>query len=645
MMQPAAQRRIVLGTAGHIDHGKSSLVRALTGTDPDRLKEEKERGITIELGFAHLTLPSGIDLSIVDVPGHERFVKNMVAGATGIDLVLLVVAADEGVMPQTREHLDICSLLRVKAGLVALTKADLVEEDLLELAREDVAMLLQGTFLEGAPIIPVSSVTRAGLDDLTACLDELAGAVPQRGTRGLFRLPVDRVFTMKGFGTVTTGTLISGGVRKDDEVEILPAGKRAKVRGIQVHGEAVDRASAGQRAALNLSGLEVAEVTRGDTVTHVGTLTPSHMIDARLDLLAAAPGPVADRERLRLHVGTQEVPVIVALLDRESLEPGETAYVQLRSRRRIVACPGDRFVLRRFSPAVTVGGGTVLEHSPPRHKGRRPEVLHRLEVLDGASPEERLAGFLEGRASAGMDPLEAQAALGVSLEEARNLLQALVRSGAAVVTDRKSQRHHHVQAVQELEARALDQLERFHGENPLKRGLGVEELRTKFPRHVAARLVESVLGRLADAGRVVVEGEVVRSSEFTLRLNADDESLRRRILEMLEARGYEAPTLDDAASALGEEPRALRPVLEYLVGQGLLLRTKEGFFFETRRLEELATRVVALLRSKGEMGVADLKELTGTTRKYSVPLLEYLDSQKVTMRRGDVRVLGPRGKG
>ncbi len=301
-MDPVAQKRVVLGTAGHIDHGKSSLVRALTGTDPDRLKEEKERGITIELGFAHLALPSGIDLSIVDVPGHERFVRNMVAGASGIDLVMLVVAADEGVMPQTREHLDICSVLRVKGGLVALTKADLVDEELLELAREDISAVLAGSFLEGAPVVCVSSTTGDGLGVLVDNLDALARAVPQRGTKGLFRLPVDRVFTMRGFGTVVTGTVISGAVRKDDEVEVLAGGSRGKVRGVQVHGRAVDRAAAGQRTALNLSGLEVSELVRGDTVVHVGSLETTHMLDARVELLPGAGRPLTDRDRVRLHI-------------------------------------------------------------------------------------------------------------------------------------------------------------------------------------------------------------------------------------------------------------------------------------------------------------------------------------------------------
>lgn len=643
-MPPSSQKRVILGTAGHIDHGKTSLVRALTGTDTDRLKEEKERGITIELGFAHLPLPSGVDLAIVDVPGHERFVKNMVAGASGIDFVLLVVAADEGVMPQTREHLDICTLLGIRAGMVALTKADLVDPDLLELAREDTVDLLEGTFLEGAPVVPCSAASGQGLDEVVAHLDRLAGAIPQRSAKGLFRLPVDRVFTMKGFGTVVTGTLVSGSVRKDEEIEFLPAGVRAKVRGVQVHGQAVDRAAAGQRTALNLSGVEVSELARGDTAVHPGTLAATHMVDARLQLLPTASRPLPDRARLRLHLGSQEVGVVVALLDRAELLPGDWAYVQLRSPSWIVACPQDRFVLRAFSPAITVGGGHLLDHRPRRHKGRKTGVGERLAVLDTGAVGERLGAFLEGRGVAGMDPVDVQASLGTPLEEARNLLQAAVRDGVAVVTDRKSQTHHHRDVVAALEERALAVLAAFHAEHPLKRGLGVQELRTKFPRFVSPRLVEFVLGRLAEQGRVVMDGELVRRGDFTLQLSPDDEALQRRILTYLAERGYEAPSLEDAAAGLGEDAKALKPVLDYLVGQRLLTRTKEGFYFETGRLEELARQVVALLAEKGEIGVADLKEMTGTTRKYTIPLMEFLDSQKVTARRGDVRVAGPRGR-
>ncbi len=636
---------LTLGTAGHIDHGKTTLVRALTGIDTDRLKQEKERGITIELGFAHLRLPSGAELSVVDVPGHERFVKNMVAGAAGIDLVMLVVAADEGVMPQTREHLDICRLLGVRHGLVALTKADLVEPDFLELARDDVEGLVAGTFLEGAPIVPLSATTGEGLDELLRHLDEIVARVPRRGHRGVFRVPVDRVFTIRGFGTVVTGTLISGSVRRDAEAVVLPGRTATKVRNVQVHGIDVPKAVAGQRVALNLAGMDVTDLHRGCTVTEPGTIEPTRMLDVRLELLASEPKALPDRARVRLHVGTQEVPVVVALLDRDRLRPGEGTYAQIRSTEWVVACPGDRFVLRAFSPSRTLGGGVILDHQPHRHKGRRPEVLQHLAVLHEGEPAERLEAFLRARGYRGMTPREAQVALGVSLEEARQVLQATVRRGAAVVTDRKAQRHHHEAVVSELEEEALEILGRFHAEHPLRRGLGAEELRTKLPQHVDPRLVEFALQRLREAGRVAMEANWIRKADFVPQLRPDDEAARARILEVLDRRGYQGPTAAEVAAELGEDERTIRPILDYLVEQGVLTRTKEGYHFPTEALDALARHVIGVLREKGEIGVADIKGFTGTTRKYTIPLLEYLDSRKVTTRRGDVRVAGPRARG
>lgn len=636
--------RVVLGTAGHIDHGKTSLVKAMTGIDTDRLREEKERGITIELGFAHLGLPSGVELAVVDVPGHERFVRTMVAGATGIDLVLLVVAADEGVMPQTREHLDICTLLGVKAGLIALTKADLVEPDFLDLVREDVSSITRGTFLEGAPILPVSAVTGEGVPELVSAIDALAVSVPQKNAHGIFRLPVDRVFTMRGFGTVVTGTVVSGTVRKDDEVEILPRRVPAKVRGIQVHGLAVDRAYAGQRGALNLAGPGVEDIDRGDTVMHPGTLVPSYMVDAHLDVLPSLGRSLRDRTRVRLHLGTKEVRALVALLDRPELEAGESAYVQIRCAEPIVACPGDRFVLRAYSPARTIGGGAVVDHQPRRHKGRRAGAVEELAALEGSDQGKRLEVFLRKRGAEGLSPGEVQVALGVSLEEGRNLLQGVVRKGEALVVDRRGQRHVGSAIVRDLEEQALAVLARYHSENPLKKGLGLEELRTKFPSYLSPKLVEFVVSRLGETGRVVLEGDLVRRSDFVPRLSADDEELRSRILGFLESRAYEAPTTEELAAAVGYESRALQPVLDYLIGQGMLVRTKEGLCFQAALLDEFAKRVIGVLAAKGEIGVADIKELTGTSRKYTIPLLEYLDGRKVTVRKGETRVAGPKGR-
>src|SRR5205823_4655909 len=380
-------RHVVVGTAGHIDHGKTSLVKALTGIDTDRLPEEKARGITIDLGFAFLEEPGGLTIEIVDVPGHERFVKNMLAGVGGIDLAMLVIAADEGVMPQTREHLAICSLLRIRGGLVALTKTDLVEPDWLELVRDDVATLVRATFLQGAPIVPVSAKTGAGLPELRQALRRLAESVPERAVDQLARLPIDRVFTVKGFGTVVTGTLAAGRLAVDDRVEVYPKGVEAKVRGLQTHGHPVPEARAGQRTAVNLQGVERAALERGDVLAHAGTLVPAVLVDGTLELLPDAPRGLKTRTRVRFHAGTSEIMARVLLLDRAELAPGETAFARFRLEATLVALPSDRFVVRSYSPIVTIGGGTLLDVDPPRFKRKAPALVAHLTLLQTGGPE------------------------------------------------------------------------------------------------------------------------------------------------------------------------------------------------------------------------------------------------------------------
>ncbi len=635
--------RIVLGTAGHIDHGKTSLVKALTGTDTDRLKEEKARGITIELGFATLDLPGDKKMSIVDVPGHERFVRNMVAGASGIDIVLFVVAADEGVMPQTREHLDICVLLGIENGMIALTKIDMVDPDFVELAREDVASAVEGTFLEGAPMIPVSAVTGEGVAEVRQTLEKLAESVRSRHAKGLFRIPVDRVFTMKGFGTVVTGTAQSGSVKKDDEVQVMPGGALAKVRGIEVHGDHLDKAYAGNRTALNLSGISLDEVSRGDVITHPGSFSPTRMVDVRVEVLPSAR-PLESRTRCRMHIGTREVPVVVALLDREILEPGQWAYAQVRSREQFLTCPGDRFVFRAFSPAHTIGGGVVLDPAPLRHKGIKPEVTRTLSILNAEDEGDRLGAYFRLRRHIGLTPNDVQSLMDVTGDRVHVLLNDSVRLGHALVVDKKTKRHVDVGFVNGLESEALSLLGRFHGENPLKRGMSVEELRTRFPSYIDAKLIEFTLGRMNSAGSVVLEGETVRRADFTLTLSGEDEQTRKRVLEAVTSRGYEAPTLPEAAEALGEEPASVKPVMDFLVTDGVLIRTKEGYYFGAGMIDKLVAAVIDILTERGELTVADIKQVAGTSRKYTIPLLEMLDSRKITIRKGDVRVAGPKGK-
>ena len=435
-MSAPTPTHVVVGTAGHIDHGKTSLVKALTGTDTDRLPEEKARGITIDLGFAFLEEPDGLTIEIVDVPGHERFVRNMLAGVGGIDLAMLVIAADEGVMPQTREHLAICSLLQIKAGLIALTKADLVEPDWLELVREDVSGVVRGTFLEGAPIVPVSSKTGQGLDDLRAVLRTLAASVPRRGTDELPRLPIDRVFTVRGFGTVVTGTLTAGALAADDRVEVYPRGAEAKIRGLQAHGRPVTSARAGQRTAINLQGLERASIARGDVVGLPGTLVPSSLVDGTLELLPDAPRPVKTRTRVRFHVGTSEIMARALLLDRAELAPGETAFARFRLEAPLVARPGDRFVVRSYSPVVTIGGGTLLDVDPPRFKRKGPALVAHLSVLQTGSPEVVLGEHIRHVGAGGVRLTTLSGRVPFGPERLRALLGDLQAAGQVISVDR-----------------------------------------------------------------------------------------------------------------------------------------------------------------------------------------------------------------
>ncbi|TLN19702.1 selenocysteine-specific translation elongation factor, partial [bacterium] len=582
--------------------------------------------------------------SIVDVPGHEKFVKTMVAGAFGIDMVLFIVAADEGVMPQTREHLDICSLLGVPAGVVALTKIDMVDAEMAELAREDVSELVKGTFLENAPVVPVSAVTGEGIELLKGEISKLADSIKTKDAKGLFRLPVDRVFTMKGFGTVVTGTLLTGSVKRDDDVVILPSGKEAKVRGAQVHGETVDKAYAGSRTALNLSGVGVDEIDRGDIVAHPGEMEATYMVDARLRILPSAEKPLKDRQKLRLHISAREVPVTVSILGGGVLEAGGEGFVQLRSREKFIACPSDRFVLRGFSPARTVGGGTILDHRPSRHKGKHENALERLEKLGSEDAEERLKTFLELRRHAGLTPKEAQAALLVTLDDARNLLQKAVQKGWCAVADRKAQRHVSLSFIGETAAKILSLLGDFHRENPLRRGMGVGELRSKFPSWLDEKIVQFTIERLIAEKKVDSEGDFIFRSDFKVSFNEKDEGLRTLVMKIVRESGFEGPTVEYLAEKAQSQTAAVKPVASFLVAEGELARTKEGFYFEAALMDGFIIKVRELLAQKGEITIADVKELTGASRKYTIPLAEFLDSARVTMRKGEVRVAGPKGR-
>ncbi len=633
-------RHVVAGTAGHIDHGKSTLVRALTGIDPDRLKEEKERGITIDIGFAHLELAEGLTLGIVDVPGHERFVKNMLAGVGGIDLVMLVVAADEGVMPQTREHLAICQLLRIRSGLVVVTKADLVEAEWLELVQEDIRSFLRGSFLEGAPVVTVSAKTGQGLDELRAQLTHLARAVPARGTDATFRLPIDRVFTIRGFGTVVTGTVTAGQVGLDERVEVYPRGLQAKVRGIQTHGRPVPAAVAGQRAAVNLQGVERAALERGDVLSLPGLLRPTYMLDATCELLADAPAPLKPRQRVRFHIGTSEVMARVHLLEAEVLEPGSRGYVQFRLEAPVVALPRDRYVIRSYSPMVTIGGGELLDVQPAKAR-RGPERIARLVLLERGHPAEILEEHLRRVGPGGARTADLRARTPFGPEALGALLADLTARGRALVVDREW--YVHAGEAERLREEAVAALAAYHQREPLKPGMSKEELRTRLGG-LDERVFLQLLERFVAAGVIAVDRDKVRLASHQVRLDAHQQALLARLEAVFREAGVAPPSVEEAFQRLQVSRPEDQALLQVLLEERRLVRIREGLYMHVEPLQAAEARVVAFLRERREITPQDMKDLLGISRKYAIPLMEYLDAQRVTVRVGDKRVLreGPR---
>jgi len=632
-------RHVVVGTAGHIDHGKTSLVKALTGTDTDRLPEEKARGITIDLGFAFLEEPDGLTIEIVDVPGHERFVRNMLAGVGGIDLALLVIAADEGVMPQTREHLAICSLLRIKTGLLALTKTDLVEPDWLELVKDDVASLVRGTFLEGAPILAVSAKTGEGLPELRAALRTLGAAVPLRAADQLPRLPIDRVFTVKGFGTVITGTLMTGRFAADDRVEVYPRGVQAKIRGLQTHGHAVAEAQAGQRTAMNLQGIDRAAITRGDVVGPTGALIASLLVDGTLELLGDAPRPLKSRDRIRFHTGTSEIMARVLFVDRAELLPGEQAFARFRLEAPLVALPGDRFVVRSYSPIVTIAGGTLLDIDPPRFKRKAPALVAHLTLLAEGAPEDVVEEHVRQTGIAGVRLTVLSGRVPFGPGRLRVLLATLEAAGRVLAVERDW--FLHPESEQRLRSQARAALEEFHRANPLKPGMSREELRRRAG-DAEDRVFTHVLARLDAEGVVRTERDKVRLASHEVHLSP----AQQRVVDHLEAdflrTGAAPPSPEEALGRAGVTGDEEHELFQVLVEGKRLVRIKESLFFHAQALDAIQDKLVTLLRERKEIGPSDIKDLLGVSRKYAIPLLEYFDGRRVTMRVGERRVLrGP----
>jgi len=641
----------VVGTAGHVDHGKSTLVHALTGIDPDRLREEKEREMTIDLGFAWLTLPNGEPVGIVDVPGHRDFIENMLAGVGGIDAALFVVAADEGVMPQTREHLAILDLLGVSTGVVALTKVDLAEsedesEGWVELVAADVSETLEGTALEGAPIIPVSARTGQGLDELLAALQEMLAQVEPRPDRGRPRLPIDRVFTISGFGTVVTGTLSDGCFEVGQEVEVLPRGLKARVRGLQTHKQKVERAVPGSRVAMNLSGVSKADLKRGDVVTTPGWLRPTVLVDVQLrylpDTLRLGSGqaqrPLRHNTQLKFFSGAAETLARVRLLGQDRLPPGQSGWAQLRLQEPVPLVRGDRFIVRVPSPPATVGGGIVVDPHPGRkHRRFRPEMMARLETLAQGSPAEILLQALERHGPTSTRDLLSASGLDDAGPEA---LSQLLDEGQAILLGTEASIQHPASSIQLLAARAwwsalTDRISRelstYHQEFPLRAGMGREALRSGL--RLEAKVFNAVIARAAAEGLIADEGATVRLSSHTIRLNPEQQQQTDALLARFHRQPYTTPSVKDSVAAVGEE------VLSMLIDRGDLVQVSPEVLFLPETYEEMVARIRAHIEQEGSITLAQVRDMFGTSRKYAQGLLEHLDEMGVTKRVGDKRVL------
>jgi selenocysteine-specific elongation factor len=648
-------KSIIIGTAGHIDHGKTALVRALTGVDADRLPEEKRRGITIDIGFADLDL-GDVRIGFVDVPGHERFVKNMLAGAHGIDVVALVIAADESVMPQTREHFDICRLLGVRQGLVIITKKDLVEEDLLQLVRAEAQELVAGSFLEDAPVITVSSRTGEGIDELKTALLAAGQQAPSRSSDFVTRLPIDRAFTMRGFGAVVTGTLIAGEVSEGEDLEILPGGghvrapsltvgflpgKRVRVRGVQVHGASVARAVAGQRTAINLGGVEAAEIERGMTLTLPGRLRPTQIIDTQVQMLANAPRALRSRQRVRVHLGSAEVFARVRVLeDGGEIAAGKNGFAQLRFESPVVGVLGDRFILRSYSPSRTIGGGKILDAFASKHRTKEvTTVRERLTTLLSGDRARQLSSFVENANGLRRADIAARTAWRDEVIEAaaKDALAGDAIVDAEGVLISRAQ-------VNELKHAVLEAVAAHHKREPLSRGFGKEILRERHFAHAPAEIFRAVLSQLESAGGLVSEKDIVRVRAHTRELSDADAALREALEKAYRDAALSAPSMSEAFASAGISAAAQphgRKILQLLIDSGVLVRVAGEMFFHRVALDDLTRklRAHAARSSDRSIDVAAFKELAGISRKYAIPLLEYLDRQRVTRREGDRRVI------
>ena len=630
---------IILGTAGHIDHGKTSLIKALTGIETDRLKEEKQRGITIELGFAFLDLPGGTHIGIVDMPGHEKFVKNMVAGSSGIDVVTMVIAADEGVMPQTREHMEICHLMGIEHGLIALTKTDMVDEDLLELAMEDIHDFVQGTFLEDKPVIPVSSVTGKGLEKFVSALEEICSNLPERKFSAIFRLPVDRVFSMKGFGTVITGTLTSGSIRVGEDIMVYPQKIVSRVRGIQVHSSSVEEAGPGTRTAINFQGLDKASVNRGDILSTPDTLIESYMVDAGFNFLKSNTRPAKTRTRVRFHSGTNEILGYMVLLDREELLPGDDALVQFRLESPVCCIKDDRYVVRSYSPVKTIGGGAILNPVSQKHKHLDMPVIQGLNALAAEDMEQTILFFLSLKGFKGLSFNDLRVMTNIADKKLAGTLQKMLARQEIIQTDKDRQTYVSGAFFTDFKTKVLEKIQQYHDANPLKEGMPTQELKSKFRYIKDPKFFNILFSRLGKENYIILEKNLVKLAGFEVALQVDQHEVKQKISQIYRTAGLTPPFFRTVCQDLGLDKKTAKDVLQMLIDEKQVVKTKDDLYFDAEAIARLENDLTDFLKKNEKISTPEFKDMTGISRKYVIPLIEYFDSINLTIRVGDLRQL------
>ena len=625
-------KNVILGTAGHIDHGKTTLIKALTGRETDNLKEEKQRGISINLGFTYFDLPSKKRVGIVDVPGHEKFIKNMLAGACGIDIVLLVIAADEGVMPQTIEHLDILNYLDVKKGIIVLTKCDLVDEEFIELVKDDVREKTKGLFIEGAPIVEVDSVSRRGLDELVQKIDEISEDIEEKKTDAPSRMSIDRVFSLKGFGTIVTGTLIEGKISVDDEMTIYPSEKKVKVRNLQVHGCDVKTAYAGQRTAINLSNIKVSEIQRGDVIAQTGSVEESMMIDVNISLVEHCKKSLKHWDRIRIFHGTKQILCRIVPLNEDEIQYGESGYAQLRLEEKIVAKKGDRFIIRSYSPMDTIGGGVIIDTAPKKHKIYDESVIEALKIKEKGELKDILEEYLKLNLSNYITLKELVSYTGEKEEYVKEGLNALIDENKVFCVNKY---YLHISHYQKLKERVIDILTKYHKQYRLRNGILKEELRSKVDNSLKVKDMDVILNKMVEEKDIKVQDNLVSNYDFEVKFNQKQLSIKKEIEDKSRKNGLNSlMTKDDICN----KNKFYEEVLEALTGE-TIQKLDDAYYIDKKVYENVKKDLLEYLNKNKEITVAQFRDITKSNRKISIVMLEHYDRNRITKRVEDKRIL------